>query len=142
MQAGGGGLASGIVPIPQPDGSTVNKLTFFEREFNEWAGSIAPKHKPSGLFVMGNFSTSQSDDSNVEGFYNGDKAPEMTAWNVQGGIQKKFWALGETAFWGGYSEVNDGLAPGSNAAIRPLPALGRVPQHLRRWRQSRRRCGQ
>ena len=33
---GGGGLASGIVPIPQPDGSTVNKLTFFEREFNEW----------------------------------------------------------------------------------------------------------
>ena len=114
LQAGAGGLASGIVPIPQPDGSTVNKLTFFQREFNEWAGSIAAKHKPSGLFAMGNFSTSESDDTNVRGFYTGNKAPDMTAWDVQAGIQKKFWAPGETAFWGGYGQVNDGWAPGSN----------------------------
>ncbi len=130
LQGGGGGLASGIVPIPQPDGSTVNKLTFFEREFNEWAGSIAAKHKPSGLFVMGNFSTSQSDDTNVRGFYTGDKAPDMTALDVQAGIQKKFWAPGETAFWGGYGQVNDGWAPGSKAATRPIPALRESPPAL------------
>ena len=38
----------------------------------------------------------------------------MSAWDVQAGIQKKFWAPGETAFWGGYGQVNDGWAPGSN----------------------------
>ena len=128
LQGGGGGLASGIVPIPQPNGSTVNKLTFFEREFNEWAGSIAAKHKPSGLFAMGNFSTSQSDDTNVRGFYTGDKAPDMTAWDVQAGIQKKFWAPGETAFWGGYGQVNDGWAPGSNGGNPANPcASGESP---------------
>ena len=52
--------------------STDNKQTFFQREFDEWAGSIAAKHKPSGLFAIGNFSTSQSDDTNVRGFYTGD----------------------------------------------------------------------
>ena len=43
----------------------------------------------------------------------------MTAWNVQGGIQRPVsWfgldRLGETALWGGYSDVRDGFAPGSN----------------------------
>ncbi len=43
----------------------------------------------------------------------------MNAWNVQGGIQRKFsWfgldTLGETAFWGGYSDVKNGFAPGSS----------------------------
>ena len=33
----------------------------------------------------------------------------MSAWDVQAGIQKIFWAPGETAFWGGYGQVNDGL---------------------------------
>jgi hypothetical protein len=72
------------------------------------------KHKPSGLFAMGNFSTYRSDDTNVRGFYMGRGAPDMCAWDVQAGIQKKFWAPGETAFWGGYGQVNDGWAPRSN----------------------------
>ena len=110
LQAGGGGEASGPIIIPP----STSKQTFFQRNFDEWAGSIALKHKPSGLFAMGNFSTSQSDDTNVRGFYTGDKAPDMSAWDVQAGIQKKFWAPGETAFWGGYGQVNDGWAPGSN----------------------------
>jgi hypothetical protein len=110
LQAGGGGAASGPIIIPP----STSQQTFFQREFNEWAGSIAAKHKPSGLFAMGNFSTSESDDTNVRGFYTGNGAPDMTAWDVQAGIQKQFWALGETAFWGGYGQVNDGWAPGSN----------------------------
>ena len=77
---------------------------------------------------MGNFSTSQSDDTNVRGFYTGDKAPDMTAWDVQAGIQKKFWAPGETAFWGGYGQVNDGWAPGSNGGNPANPcASGESP---------------
>ena len=110
LQAGGGGEASGPIIIPP----STSKQTFFQREFNEWAGSIAAKHKPTGLFAMGNFSTSESDDTNVIGFYTGNRAPDMSAWDVQAGIQKKFWSPGETAFWGGYGQVLDGWAPGSN----------------------------
>ena len=55
LQSGGGGLASGIVPIPQPDGSTVNKLTFFQREFNEWAGSIAAQAQAERPLCHGQF---------------------------------------------------------------------------------------
>ena len=101
LQQGGGGLAG------------------FQRDLDEWAGSAALKHKPTGLFIMGVFSTSDSNDSNVKGAFNGQGAPQMNAWNVQGGIQRKFsWfgldTLGETAFWGGYSDVKNGFAPGSS----------------------------
>ena len=82
LQAGGGGEATGPIIIPP----STSKTTFFGREFNEWAGSIALKHAPSGLFAMGNFSTSESDDTNVIGFYTGDRAPDMSAWDVQAGI--------------------------------------------------------
>jgi predicted porin len=91
----------------------------FERDFDEWAGSAALKHKPTGLFIMGAWSISDSSDSNVKGIFNGEGAPQMTAWDVQGGIQRKLhWfgldRLGDTAFWGGFSDVNGGFAPGSN----------------------------
>jgi predicted porin len=93
--------------------------TGFERDFDEWAGSAALKHKPTGLFIMGAWSISDSNDSNVKGIFNGEGSPQMTAWDVQGGIQRKLhWfgldRLGDTAFWGGFSDVNDGFAPGSN----------------------------
>ena len=117
LQGGGGGLASGVVPIPQPNGSTVNKTTFFQRNFDEWAGSAALKNKPTGLFAVGVFSTSATDDTNAVGFYTGTRAPDMSAWDVQGGIQRKMGGLGqfgETAFWGGYGDVNNGFAQGSN----------------------------
>ena len=59
----------------------------------------------------------ESDDTNVVGFFTHRRAPDMTAWDAQAGIQRKFGLfgleqLGETAFWGGYGQVNDGCAPG------------------------------
>jgi hypothetical protein len=101
LQSAGGGLAG------------------FERDFNEWAGSAALKHKPTGLFVMSAWGVSDSSDSNVKGAFNGQGAPQMTSWDVQGGIQRKIDALGlgnlgESALWGGFSEVHDGFAPGSS----------------------------
>src|SRR6476646_8646647 len=105
LQAGGGGAASGPIIIPP----STTKQTFFQREFNEWAVSFGLKHKPSGLFGVGIFSTSESDDTNVIGFYTGRRAPDMTAWDAQAGIQRKFGLFGleqygETAFWGGYGQ--------------------------------------
>jgi hypothetical protein len=117
LQSGGGGEATGVVPIPQPNGSVANKTTFFERNFDEWAGSLAVKHKPTGLFATGIFSTSTTDDTNAVGFYTGTRAPDMSAWDVQAGIQRKMLGLGafgETAFWGGYAEVHDGFGQASN----------------------------
>ena len=101
LQSAGGGLAG------------------FERDFNEWAGSAALKHKPTGLFVMSAWGVSNSSDSNVKGAFNGQGAPQMTSWDVQGGIQRKIDALGlgnlgKSALWGGFSEVHDGFAPGSS----------------------------
>lgn len=117
LQGGAGGLASGVVPIPQADGSTVNKTTFFQRNFDEWAGSAALKHKPTGLFAVGVFSNSSTDDTNAIGYYTGTRAPDMNAWDVQAGIQRKMLGLGafgDTSFWGGYGQVLDGFAQGSN----------------------------
>ncbi len=103
LQSGGGGVATGPFPPLTEPGVTppTTKQTFFQRDFNEWAGSIALKHAPSGLFAMGNFSTSESDDTNVIGFYTGDRAPDMSAWDVQAGIQRKFCSTpGETGLLG------------------------------------------
>ncbi|HET9573396.1 MAG TPA: porin, partial [Methyloceanibacter sp.] len=67
LQAAGGGLAG------------------FKRDLDEWAGSAALKHKASGLFVMSAWGVSDSSDSNVKGAFNGQGAPQMTSWDVQGG---------------------------------------------------------
>src|SRR5262249_1781263 len=99
LQAAGGGLAG------------------FQRDFDEWAGSAALKHKPTGLFIMTAWGVSDSSDSNVKGAFNGQGAPQMTSWDVQGGIQRNIGflsSLGESALWGGYSQVHDGFAPGSS----------------------------
>jgi hypothetical protein len=100
----------------------------FNRDLDEVAGSVAIKHKPTGLFAMGIFSNSQSDDSNVVGGFNGQGAPNMWAWNVQGGIQRRtsflsLDKLGETALWGGYSDVHNGFAPGNSG----VATVGGVP---------------
>jgi hypothetical protein len=109
--------------------------TGFRRDFDEWGGSAALKHKPTGLFVVGVFSTSDSNDSNVKGAFNGEGPPQMTAWDVQGGVQRPVsWfgldRLGETALWGGFSDVKDGFAPGSqpvdNQICQPNCQVGRL----------------
>jgi hypothetical protein len=130
LQSGGGGLASGVVPIPKDDGSggTNNQTTFFQRNFDEWAGSAAIKNKPTGLFAVGVFSTSASGDTNAIGFYTGTRAPDMSAWDVQGGIQRKMpfiglASFGETSFWGGFGNVHDGFAQGSNGGNPSDPCV-------------------
>jgi hypothetical protein len=111
------------VPIPQPTGTVLNKTTFFQRDFDEWAGSLGAMHKPSGLFATGVFSTSASNDTNAVGFYTGKQAPDMTAWDLEGGIMRKFFAPGPTAFWGGFGQVNDGFAQGSNGGSPDSPCF-------------------
>ena len=114
LQNGGGGVASGPAPFP---GGT--RQTFFQRNFDEWAGMANIKHKRTGLFAFTAFSFSDSGDTNALGIYTKKGPPDMNGWDVQLGIQRKMpWLgldrLGETSFWGGYSNIHDGIAQGSN----------------------------
>ena len=92
-------------------------LNGFKRDIDEWAGSASIKHKPTGLFFMGAFSVSQNNDSNREhaGVFDGKSSPDMNAYDLQIGIQRKFIELGE------------------------LIVLRRLQQYQRRHRRRRRR---
>jgi predicted porin len=115
LQAGGGGIP----------------FQGFKRNIDEWAGSASIKHKPSGLFAFTAFSFSDINDTNTQhaGIYTGTSDPQMSAWDVQVGIQRKMsWfrldTLGETSFWGGYLEINDGLGAGGNGGATNLGRIG------------------
>jgi predicted porin len=91
-------------------------LNGFKRDIDEWAGSGSIKHVPTGLFVFSAFSFSDTNDSNRDhaGVFDGKDSPEMSAWDVRGGIQRKFAILGldqlgDTSLFGGYLEINDGI---------------------------------
>ena len=128
LQSGGGGLASG----PNPPFPPPNDTTFFQRNFDEWAGMANIKHKPTGLFAFTAFSFSDSGDTNAQGIFTKKGPPDMNGWDVQVGIQRKMpWfgldRLGDTSFWGGYSNIHDGIAQGSNGNggnLGGIPANG------------------
>jgi predicted porin len=110
LQVAGGGLAG------------------FSRDFEEEAGSAAIKHKPTGLFAEGIWSTSASNDTNAIGAFNSKDPPQMTGWVAQGGIQRKLpWfgldKLGDTSFWGGFEDVRNGFAQGSSAVSGTTPLI-------------------
>ena len=128
LQNGGGGVASG----PNPPFAPPNDVTFFQRNFDEWAGMANIKHKPTGLFAFTAFSFSDSSDTNARGIYTKKGPPDMNGWDVQVGIQRKMPRLGldrlgDTSFWGGYSNIHDGIAQGSNGNggnLGGIPANG------------------
>ena len=76
LQTAGGGLAG------------------YRRDFQDWAGSASIKHKPTGLFAFTAWSFSDTGDSNAIGAFNGKRPPEMNAWDVELGIQRKMPWLG------------------------------------------------
>jgi hypothetical protein len=77
-------------------------------------------HKPTGLFVFGAYSASESDATNREnaGIFTGTSSPEMNAWDVQVGIQREVIALGNTTFWGGFTNTEDGIGGACGATRR------------------------
>lgn len=105
IQNGGGGLAG------------------FKRDINEWASSASIKHLPTGLFFFGAFSHSENNDSNREnaGVFDKKSSPDMDAYDLQIGIQRKFISLGDSSFFGGFSNINDGIG-GAGGATRKLAA--------------------
>jgi hypothetical protein len=131
LQNGGGGVASG----PNPPFPPPNNRTFFQREFDEWAGMANIKHKPSGLFAYTAFSFSDSSDTNARGIFTKKGPPDMSGWDVWVGIQREMpWfkldRLGDTALFGGFSNIQDGIGQGSNGNggnLGGIPANGFLP---------------
>ena len=89
-------------------------LNGFQRDIDEWAGMASIKHNSTGLFLFTAWSFSNDNDTNREhaGVFDGKDSPDMNAWDVRGGIQRKMGPLGQlgdTSLFGGYLEINDGI---------------------------------
>jgi predicted porin len=80
-------------------------LAGFRQDLNEWGGEASLLHKPTGLFGQFAFTTSENDSSNAHGVFTGKSLPTEFAWDVSVGIQKKWWDIGNTTLWGGYTKV-------------------------------------
>jgi predicted porin len=99
-------------------------LAGFARDIDEWAGDGSIKHLPTGLFVFTAWSLSDNNSTNDVGVFTGKPAPDMNAWDIRGGIQRKMgWLgnLGDTSLFGGYLQINDGLGFRGNNPSRSLP---------------------
>jgi predicted porin len=90
----------------------------FRRDLREWAGEASVLHKPSGLWANFSWTFSEDRDSNTinAGIFDHKSAPDMFAWDISGGIQKKWWDIGNTTLWGGYTNAEDGIG----GLINPL----------------------
>lgn len=89
-------------------------LAGFKEDLDEVAGSASIKHKPTGLFAFTAFSFSDDNSTNRQnvGVFTGTSSPDMNAWDARVGIQRKFGMLGDlgdTTFFGGYLQINDGI---------------------------------
>ncbi len=110
-------------------------LNGFKRDIDEWAGMGSIKHKPTGLFAFSAFSFSDSNDSNRHNagvfdrqeFARHECVGRSYRYPAQDGRAR---SLGDTSFFGGYLEINDGIG----GAVRTDAGLqGRhLPRSLRR----------
>jgi predicted porin len=100
----------------------------WRQDLDEWGGEASIMHKPTGLFTQFAFTTSEDNSSNAHGVFTGKHLPTEFAWDVSVGIQKKWWELGNTTFWGGFTRVQDAVGFGLTAPRGAgLVAAGRFP---------------
>lgn len=103
----------------------------FDR-FDEWAGMANIRHKPSGLFVYTDFSLSDPNDPKIRGIFTKQNAPDMRAWDVWVGVQRKMPklgldSLGDTAFWGGFANIHNGIGGVPLDGFLPVGTFANVP---------------
>ena len=75
-------------------------LNNFKQNIDEWAGDVSIKHNPTGLFLFSAWSLSSDSATNRDnaGIYTHTSSPDMNAWDVRGGIQRKFSCSGSTSW--------------------------------------------
>ena len=105
-------------------GSTVNCDSI------QASGSVL--HVPTGLYVSGGFgqlndkNAAQAALARTNGFQSGVSGKD-TAWYVQGGWQAKLNSLGNTIFWGQWTEFTTGLHP-ANSLVGAIPGTDVLTQ--------------
>jgi predicted porin len=75
----------------------------FKSHCREYGGSLSVMHKPSGLFATGAYGYREDE---IKGAMTGDD--DLWFYHVQGGIEQKWIALGETTIFGGYQKRDSG----------------------------------
>jgi hypothetical protein len=98
-----------------------------EAEISQWGASGAVMHVPTGLFVQGDYihsdrAASLAFTSLLSGF---GPSSEMWNWDIQGGISKNWFGLGNTRLYGEYGVQNgwgqDTANPLSTASCGQVP---------------------
>lgn len=114
-------VGSGVAYEDFTDEATFTPDPGFRQDIKEFAGDFSIKHEPTGLYFFSAFSTSHDDASNRKdaGIFTHTDSPDMDAWDLQLGIQRSLTKLGDTSFFGGYSQVDDGVG-GAGGATRAL----------------------
>jgi predicted porin len=82
-----------------------------------WGVSAFLQHKPTGLFVFAGYGD-QRDGSKNPGIDAAILDKDSHAWFVQGGIEKKFFPLGKTNFFGQYRRDDAGSNVSGTGAVR------------------------
>lgn len=88
----------------------------------EWWGiSAFLQHAPTGLFVYGGYGK-QHDGSNNPAIAANILEKDSTTWFVQGGIEKKWFPLGKTNFFGMYRQDDAGSNVSNTGTIKTTGA--------------------
>jgi hypothetical protein len=85
-----------------------------------WGVSAFIQHTPTGLFVFAGYGD-QNDGSNNAKIDAALVDKDSRTWFVQGGIEKKWFPLGKTNFFGEYRRDEPGSAVNVNSAGGPTP---------------------
>jgi predicted porin len=117
-----GAVGYGESTDPGTNGGVIAGVTTGDVSWWGIAGLV--QHTPTGLYVYGGYGSNELDL--LPGVVADDRSD---SWYIQGGIEKKFFALGKTNIFGEYRQDDVGKSKGADSSDVDLWAAG-VAQNL------------
>jgi hypothetical protein len=95
--------AGNINPVVAPP------LNAASPDINAWGAALSVMHVASGLFLQGSYQAVEFDTSTGSGYWGDTAANKQDAdwWQIQGGIAKNWFGIGNTVLYGEYARLND-----------------------------------
>jgi hypothetical protein len=77
-------------------------------DLSMWGGSLAVMHVPSGVFVQGQYMDAEFGGPGNSAYW-GDYAghTDSKAWQIQAGIRKNWFGIGDTSLYGEYNKLDN-----------------------------------
>ena len=127
VAAGIGYDHSGDAPTPSSRNAAgdVNDIiagVALEPDINAWGAALSVMHVASGLFLQGSYQAAEFDTNTNSGYWGDSTASakrDADWWQIQGGIAKNWFGIGNTVLYGEYARLNDwgaGLGAGRDFA--------------------------